>query len=182
MEQDVWGLVGVIVGVITLIVASLTLFLTWFIDRQKQLRTLRSLYQYLDFIKTESISQRNAIRNVNGPIPSWTTMNIDLTFYISNIHYRVRKEWGCNYIPTKELKDGVLRVAKELNDINNFFSLMRSAIAQGTRTGNGVASRYRAELAKRGGYYEALDQHVEKVQRELRSILVKKKVCVRSWY
>ena len=81
MEQDVWGLVGVIVGVITLIVASLTLFLTWFIDRQKQLRTLRSLYQYLDFIKTESISQRNAIRNVNGPIPSWTTMNIDLTFY-----------------------------------------------------------------------------------------------------
>src|SRR3989344_4768112 len=176
MEQDVWGLVGVIVGLITLIVASLTLFLTWFIDRQRQLRTLRSLYQHIDFIKTESISQRNAIRNTNRPIPSWTTMNIDLTFYLSNIYYRVWKEWRCNYISTKELKDGVLRVAKELNDINNFFSLMRSAIAQGTRAGNGVAFRYRAELASMPGYYEALDRHVEKVQRELRKILVNKKV------
>jgi len=176
------NLIIVIIAAVTLVVTSLTLFFTLFILRQRQLRVLRSLYQHLDFIKSESISQRNVIRNKKKAIPSWTTMNIDLTFYLSNIHYRVRKEWGCNYIPTKELKDGVLRAAKELNDINNFFSLMRSAIAQGTPEANEVAKSHRSGLAKESGYYEALDKHVEKAQKELRKILRKKKVCTRSWY
>lgn len=175
---------NLIIGISTLIVVTITLFITlmiWYHERKIQLNLLRSLYQHLDTIKRDAPAQYNFLISQNK-IPSWTITNLDLNYYLSHINHKLKKEgFSFEFVCTRELKQQIINIVNKLNNINNLYSLMYTSISQGTRSALAVVESHKHELSL-VPYYKDLDDFINKSQKELRNILKKRNYSNRSYY
>lgn len=147
-------------------------FLLWYHERKIQLNLLRSLYQHIESIRVEAPKQYDFLINTNK-IPSWTTTNLDINYYLSHIMHKLKKEgFTLEEICTRELKEQIIKIVNRINTINNLYSLMYAGVSQGTKAANEMVENHKIELSEKT-YYVDLEKDIYKAQCELRKVLKK---------
>ncbi len=168
---------------LTLFVATTTLIYIRYADRRKELAVLRSLFQHLEYIKSAAKGQHEQMKK-GGPIPSWTLISVDLNFYLPMVNYNIKTQGWLKFqiIYTRYLKNSIIKIADNVNKINNLFSLMyASTISNQSNNRNKILDKHRQEILDTP-YYEELYGFVDDAHQELKKILKPFKQNSFCWY
>jgi hypothetical protein len=172
-------------SLLILIIALLTLVITFFMwrkSRKEELSRLRSLLQQIEYIKRVSKDQFDYLKN--GNIPSWTISNIDLNFYLTHIQHIIEREGFLEFqnIPSSKLKEYLMDIHGKINNINNMFTLIYHAHVTNTKQSNKRLEEYKKELTRENHYYTTLDKMIEKAAREIKKIIKRIRIHNKRWY
>ncbi|NQE05352.1 hypothetical protein C5S32_05735 [ANME-1 cluster archaeon GoMg1] len=177
------GVLTLFVALFTLFVATITFVHVRFADWRNELAVLRSLFQHLEYIKNAAKGQHEQMKK-GGPIPSWTLISVDLDFYLPRVNYKIRTQGWLKFrkIYTRDLKNSIIKIADNVNKINNQFRLMYDSIVSNkSKNENEILVIHKKELLNKP-YYEELYNFVDDAHRELRKILKPFKRNSLYWY
>ena len=148
-----------LIGVVAAVIAATISFILLRSDRIKDLSRLKALNQHLNFIKESARGHESQLKNGKKPLPSWPVANFDLNYYLTNIKYKIRKEYFiCCRKSTKDLKEDLIFIHEKISNINYLWDLIVKKEKDKTDL---VSSTYYSDLLKR----------IEQAQREIKDIV-----------
>lgn len=119
-------------------IAAIFGFVMWRIVRNQELSRLKALHQHLEFTEGSAKSHDDYLKNEKKPFPSWNLINIDLNHYLSHINYKMRRENGICYEPTKNLKSRLIAIYERAETIN----FLRKLEIEGKKTDLRLSTYY----------------------------------------
>lgn len=154
------------IEILTILVATATLIYIFRENRRQEISILRSLLQHSEFIKKTTESQHRYLKAET--VPTWTLIEIDLNYYLPRINYKIKKQgFTLEKVFSRELKDNLVQMSRNANQINNLFGQIYNA----EFVGNGkIREEYVKELLK-NPYYEEIFSHCDKVSMEIKKII-----------
>ena len=105
-------MINYIILAITFLTLILT-FLIWRSERKKELSRLRALFDHLIFIKKSAQGHENILKDKSPKIPSWPVANMDLNFYLTQLNYKIRREFSPCFEKTRRLKKELIGISRK---------------------------------------------------------------------